>query len=82
MQTKLQLIRRFQQHVKNVPVYTAKIQRNDVENLVAVFFFLTYVSGIVVAKSFLSTLVAIFFPPWALYLVVEKFLISNKKGII
>ena len=31
MQTKLQLIRRFQQHVKNAPVYTTKCQRNNMK---------------------------------------------------
>lgn len=32
---------------------------------------LAWLSGIVVAKGFLSTLAAVFFPPWGWYLLVE-----------
>ena len=45
------------------------------KNLVALLCFLIYVSGIIISKGILSTIIAIFFPPWAWYLAVEKFLI-------
>lgn len=34
----------------------------------------SWVAGIVIAKGFLSTLIAIYVPLWAWYLVVEKLL--------
>lgn len=37
------------------------------------FWLLVWVFGIVLAKGVFSTLVSIFFPPWAVYLVVERF---------
>jgi len=36
-----------------------------------------WVYGIILAKGVISTLVAIFFAPWAWYLVVEKIVIMN-----
>lgn len=37
---------------------------------------LTWLGGITLAKGFLSTLVAIFVPPYAWYLVVEQVLVK------
>ena len=37
---------------------------------------LLWTAGVVIAKGLLSTLVAICFPPWALYLVVERALLA------
>ena len=45
------------------------------KSLAQLFAFLVYVSGIVIANGFWSTVLAIFLPPWAWYLAVEKFLI-------
>ena len=35
----------------------------------------TWIAGIVLAKGFWSTLLAVFFVPWAWYIVVEKAMI-------
>jgi len=34
-----------------------------------------WMSGVVVAKGAVSTIFSIFFPPWAIYLVIEVFLL-------
>ena len=39
-------------------------------------FMVCWVVGAVLAKGFWSTLITIFFFPWAFYLVVEKLLIN------
>lgn len=41
------------------------------------FLLAVYVSGIVIAKGFWSTLIAICIPLWSWYLVAEKILIVN-----
>lgn len=45
-----------------------------VTQLVMIVF---WVSGLVIAKGFWSTLAAVCFPPWSWYLVVERLLIVN-----
>lgn len=40
----------------------------------SVIFFLIWMCGIVIAKGFWSTLAAIFFFPWAIYLFAELLL--------
>lgn len=40
--------------------------------LVGLIFFIAWMSGIVIAKGFWSTLFAIFIPLWSYYLVVER----------
>lgn len=47
---------------------------NAVEELLAFMMLLCWLVGIVLAKGFWSTFFAVFFAPWAWYLVVEKFL--------
>jgi len=42
------------------------------KELTQVAFLLVWLAGAVLAKGFWSTLVAIFIPFWALYLVVER----------
>jgi hypothetical protein len=48
--------------------------------LVELTIILLWICGIAIAKGFWSTLVAIFFPPWALLLFMAQLL--NKFGII
>lgn len=36
---------------------------------------IVWIVGIVLAKGFWSTLSAVLFPPWALYLIVERLMI-------
>ena len=40
--------------------------------LVGLIFFIAYVAGVVIAKGFWSTLIAIFIPLWSYYLVIER----------
>lgn len=35
----------------------------------------SWIAGVVIANGFWSTTIAVFFPPWAWYLLVEKCLI-------
>jgi len=37
-----------------------------------------WIAGIVIAKGFWSTSIACVFPPWALYLLIERILIIMK----
>lgn len=43
----------------------------------ATLFFAVWMAGIVLAKGFWSTLLALFPLPWGWYLVVEKIMIAN-----
>jgi len=43
--------------------------------LVSMIAIITWITGIVLAKGFWSTAFAIYLPPWAWYLVIEKFLV-------
>jgi hypothetical protein len=42
-----------------------------VDHILSLFLLFAWIAGIVVAKGIGSTTVAIFFPPWAWYLIVE-----------
>jgi hypothetical protein len=46
-----------------------KFMKNTIYTL---FFGSTWIFGIVLAKGFISTLIAVIFPLWAWYLVAEK----------
>lgn len=50
---------------------------NDILQLL---FVITWVSGIILANGFWSTLFALCIPLWALYLVIEK--IFNAIGVL
>lgn len=39
------------------------------------FIYITYIAGIVLAKGFASTVIAICIPLWAWYLVIERGLV-------
>jgi hypothetical protein len=39
------------------------------------FWMLIWISGPVIAHGFISTTVAIFFPPYAVYLLLERFML-------
>ena len=54
------------QHVRYV--------RKDSHDLFIFLFLFWWTCGIVIAKGFWSTLISIFFPPWAMYVSVERFL--------
>jgi hypothetical protein len=45
--------------------------------LLAVLILVIWISGIVIANGFWSTLFAFFIPFWGYYLVIEKILITN-----
>lgn len=44
--------------------------------LVKLIAFATWVAGIVIAKGFWSTLIAVFIPFWAWYLTIEQLIIK------
>lgn len=46
--------------------------KHVVEGIAALIAGLAWLAGIVLAKGALSTAAAVFFPPWAWYLVVER----------
>ena len=47
----------------------------DISNLYAFIFIMLWVAGIVIAKGFISITFAIFIPPYAWYLIIEKLMI-------
>lgn len=42
------------------------------KNLITFIMLLMWIAGIVIAKGFISTCAALFFPLWAFYLVMER----------
>ena len=45
------------------------------KHILSLVLIIVWVSGIVLAKGFLSTLFSVLAPPWAYYLVIEKVMI-------
>jgi hypothetical protein len=48
----------------------------QLNSLASTLIMLIWIAGVVLAKGFWSTLIALVFPPWALYLTVEASLLN------
>lgn len=46
------------------------------KDLAEIILFITWVAGVIIAKGFWSTLIALVFPFWAWYLCIEQILIK------
>jgi hypothetical protein len=50
--------------------------RGPLTAIITILLLVTWIAGIVLAKGWLSTLIAVCFPFWAWYLLIEKALLA------
>jgi hypothetical protein len=62
---------RYAGHEKTPGKETTEM-REVTDSLVIAIILIIWIGGIVIAKGFWSTSVAVLFPPWAIYLFVER----------
>jgi len=75
--TRVTITQHQKQPGRSLPLVRVSLP-SPMKYLYALVICTAWIAGIVIAKGFWSTSIACFFPPWALYLIIERILIILK----